>query len=92
MKHNPTHPAHIGIIDLDNFTPEEKTKLRAIHRRVLQEKLRKEISAKVDHTEKIIQENILLKRLLLAARNHIVISSTTQELIKQIDERLRLGA
>lgn len=79
-------PAFAGIINLDNFSPEELIKLRLIHKQVLRDRALK------DHEciEKIIQDNLVLKRLLLALRNLTEATSQNESLLKQIDERLRV--
>lgn len=85
-----TDPAYFGIIDLENFTAAEKTKLRIIHRRVLGYKLREANKQRLEKMEETIQENIVLRRLLLSLRNSTEPNKENQSLLKQIDEQLKI--
>lgn len=78
-------PAFAGTVNLDNFTEEEIAKLRTIHRRVVRLKAKEAF----DRVEQVAQENLVLKRLLLAARAHIPDTEQNQILLSQIDHQVR---
>lgn len=80
-----TDPALAGIINLDNFTPQEIAILRAIHRRVVRDKARTEH----ERIERIVQDNLVLKRLLASLRNITKPTKENTDLLKQIDHHLR---
>lgn len=77
-------PAFAGI-NIENFTEEEVNKLRAIHRRVVRQRALDEHR----NRERIEQENIVLRRLLLAARMQIQPGRDNEKLLEQIDKYLK---
>lgn len=80
-----TDPAFAGIIHLDHFSPAELVQLRIIHKRVVRDHAKQ----KQERIEQVIQDNLVLKRLLLALRTITEPTRENEQLLKQIDERLR---
>lgn len=81
-------PAFLGV-NLANFTPEEKKKLEIIHRRVVRARARKEIIGKQQRLQSIIEENLALKRLLLALHTQTERTKANEGLLDQIAVYLR---
>lgn len=85
-----THDPAMTGIDINHFTPEEQAQLRIIHRRVVRDRVRLEMKRKETRMEEIVQENIALRRVLLALRSQVEPTRDNQSLLGQVDDILRI--